>query len=50
MTATVQELEQFIPHHSLQRNGLIVLGEEGEGFDKAGGKVSYPKSTAVTIF
>lgn len=49
MTATVQDLEQFMPHHSLQRNGLKILGEEGEGFDKTGGKVSYPKSTAVTI-
>lgn len=49
MTATVQELEQFIPHHSLQRNGLIILGEEGQGFDKAGGKVCYPKSTAVYL-
>lgn len=49
MTATVQGLEQFMPHHSLQRNGLIILGEEGEGSDKTGGKVSYPKSTAVTI-
>lgn len=50
MTATVQELQQFILYHSLQRNGLIILGEETKGFDKAGGKMSYPKSTAVTIF
>lgn len=49
MKATVQELEQFTPYPSLQRNGLIILSEEGEHFDKAGGKVSYPKSTAVTI-